>query len=236
MKKEGQGASSSRLKASSAECAECPTRGNNPLCSDSDVLCEIQASRSFSHYNAGQTVFPQGGRPNGLYIIRSGLVKLESLARDGSAHTLRLMGPGQIFGHRALFSNENYRASAIAVENVSICFIPKETVQSVVSQSPRVSLNLLGQLSRDLRLAEDKWITQIDREAPERVAEALIFLSDNFVNQPWTRREIAEWSGTTPETVIRTLSQFEKAGWIRAEGRTFTILNREKLSEKAHGT
>lgn len=217
-------------------CQTCANRQHNPLCSDENALQMIQSTRSVSRYRAGQTIFYQGNTPIGLFTVQSGLVKLESLARDGSAHTLRLMGSGQVFGHRALFASENYRASAIAVEDTNVCFVPKATIQSVVENNPKVGMNLLKQLSQDLRLAEEKWVTQVDREAPERVAEALIFLDEHFSNQSWTRREIAEWAGTTPETVMRTLSQFEKQGWIQAEGRAYKILNREKLIEKSHGT
>lgn len=216
-------------------CEHCITRAQNPVCAVEEALPTIEVSRSIVRYKAGQTIFYQGNEPLGLYTIQSGLVKLESLAPDGAAHTLRLMGPGQVLGYRALFAGDTYRASAVAVEDIVTCFIPKAVLLSVIQQNPIVGLNLLGQLSKDLRVAEEKWVTQIDKDAPERVAEAILFLHDHFKNQPWTRREIAEWAGTTPETVIRTLSQFEKAGWIEPDGRLYKILKREELSKKAHG-
>lgn len=217
------------------DCGHCSTREHNPICTVEDALPAVQNSRSSVRFRAGQTIFLQGNEPSGLFTIQTGLAKLESLGSDGAAHTLRLMGPGQVLGYRALFAGDTYRASAVAVEDMTACFIPKAVLLSVVAQNPTVGLNLLGQLSKDLRIAEEKWVTQIDKDAPERVAEALLFLNDNFQNQPWTRREIAEWAGTTPETVIRTLSQFERIGWIQADGRVYKILKREELAKKAHG-
>lgn len=218
------------------DCDVCETKHQSPICSIENALEEIKQSRITSRFKSGQIIFYQGNDPMGLYTIQSGLIKLESVSNDGSAHTLRLMGPGQAVGYRSLFAGGTYQASAVAVEDGQICFIPKTVLFSVIEKNPKAALNLLGQLSKDLRTAEEKWITQIDKDASERVAEALLFLNDHFKDQQWTRREIAEWAGTTPETVMRTLSQFEKEGWIQPKGRLYLILQPEKLLEKASGT
>ena len=74
----------------------------------------------------------------------------------------------------------------------------------------------------------------MDKAALARVAEAILFLSDHFDHSHWTRKEILDWAGTTPETVIRTLSQFEKDGLIRLEGRDIVILSRSGLEIATH--
>lgn len=74
---------------------------------------------------------------------------------------------------------------------------------------------------------------QIDKGAPARIADALLFLNENFQGSSWTRKEIAEWAGTTTETVIRTLAQFEKEGIIQQNYKNFTILSEVKLNQKA---
>ncbi|MEQ1724026.1 MAG: helix-turn-helix domain-containing protein, partial [Pseudobdellovibrio sp.] len=78
------------------------------------------------------------------------------------------------------------------------------------------------------------WVDQIDKGAPARVADALLFLNENFAGTSWTRKEIAEWAGTTTETVIRTLALFEKEGLITQNYKNFSILSQEKLNEKAN--
>jgi len=70
--------------------------------------------------------------------------------------------------------------------------------------------------------------------AIERIAEALLFLREHFHEKNWTRKEISEWAGTTTETVIRTLADFEEEGLINQTGRLITILNREALLQKAN--
>lgn len=218
------------------DCDLCSSKDLNPICSVHGPWTEIQKVRSASKFKAGQTIFYAGNNPLGLYTIQNGLVKLESVSTEGQAHTLRLMGPGSALGYRSLFSDEAYRATAVAVEDVTLCFIPRATIMTLVQSSPEMAMKMLKQLSDDLRVAEDKWVTQVDKDASSRIAEALLFLDENFRDQSWTRREIAQWAGTTPETVMRTLALFEKSAWIRAEGRIYHILNRPALTQKSSGT
>lgn len=219
--------------ANTDNCDHCTNRAQNPICSSEDALRLVQQIRTTSQYKPDQTIFYAGNSPLGIFVVQSGLIKLEVISAKGTAHILRLMGPGSIIGYRSLFANEPYQANAIAVEHSELCFIPKEGLLRLTRENPSVALNLMGYFAKDLRSAEEKWIYQIDKEAPERVAEALLFLQQHFQGQNWTRREIAEWAGTTPETVIRTLSQFEKNGWISIVGKTIQITNKEKIKEKA---
>jgi len=109
-------------------------------------------------------------------------------------------------------------------------FGPKGFLKEICRRKSYDSMNPEGPGA----LAKEKWMDQMDKGASERIAEALLFLQDHFSHQNWTRREIAQWAGTTPETVIRTLSQFEKEGLIdQTDGRSIRILSKEKLRERA---
>jgi CRP-like cAMP-binding protein len=146
-----------------------------------------------------------------------------------------MVGPGGVLGYRSLFAEEPYHASAVAVKDCELCFIPKSDILDIFKKHPELTLKLLNHLSKDLRHAEEKWMDQMDKGAPERIAEAVLFLNEHFEQQSWTRREIAQWAGTTPETVIRTLAQFEKEGLIdQTEGRNIRIIKKEKLKERTN--
>lgn len=170
----------------------------------------------------------------GLFSVRTGVVKLETLNEDGNAHTVRLVGAGGLLGYRSFFNGESYKKSAIAMENTEVCFLPRKEVIEMFNCHPELSLKMINQLTGDVERAEAKWVDQIDKGAPARVADALLFLNEKFSNSTWTRREIAEWAGTTTETVIRTLAQFEKEGIIAQNYKNFTILNELKLTDKAN--
>ena len=221
-----------------SSCALCGHRAGNLVCSTApEIWKQLDQVKQKSNFKPNQVIFYQDNEPSGLYTISTGLVKLEFTNEHGQNHTLRYLGPGSALGYRSLFANENYQASAIAVEKSEVCFIPKSTVMTVFKQYPEVAIKMLEALSKDLRIAEDKWTSQMDKDAAVRIAEALIFLQEHFDHENWTRKEIAEWAGTTPETVIRTLSQFEKEGYIdQSQGRAIKLINKQKLIEKLQFT
>ncbi|UOF01573.1 Crp/Fnr family transcriptional regulator [Bdellovibrio reynosensis] len=215
-------------------CRNCESRDESLLCSIPEVMEQIENIKMRSSFKAGQIIFTAGSNPMGLFTIQAGLVKLEVISANGSAHTLRIVGPGGALGYRSLFAQEPYHATAIAVEDCELCFISKTDIMNIFKSHPELAMRLISHISKDLRLAEEKWADQMDKGAPERIAEALLFLQDHFSHQNWTRREIAQWAGTTPETVIRTLANFEKEGLIdQTDGRSIRIVSKEKLRERA---
>ncbi|OYZ16072.1 MAG: transcriptional regulator [Bdellovibrio sp. 28-41-41] len=221
------------ISAKKDSCLTCEAKQHSALCSSPEVVRVIDKVKVVCNYKAGQIIFQQGQDPLGLFAVQSGLVKLEVNSMDGHAHTLRILGPGGIAGYRSLFARETYKANAIAIEDTSLCYIPKTELFQIFAQHPEATLNFMQSICKDLGSAEEKWVAQMDKEASERIAEAILFLQDHFNDQKWTRKEIAQWAGTTPETVMRTLAQFEKEGLIDQAGRKIIILNRPGIQSRS---
>jgi CRP-like cAMP-binding protein len=221
--------------ANHQSCHNCGLKLENIICSASpEVLKILDEAKVTCRFKPGQFIFYVGNIPLGIFSISKGFVKLEVDSLSGHSHTLRIIGPGGVLGYRSLFAEEPYQSSAIAMEEVELCFIPKADVQAIFKEHPEVAMRLLGHLSKDLRQADTKWMDQMDKGATERVAEAVLFLQEHFTRtQAWTRRDIAQWAGTTPETVMRALAQLEKEGLIdQSDSRQILVLDRDKLKER----
>lgn len=217
------------------KCEECPTKSKGFLCSTSEEINEVISKIKVNcSYKAGEFIFHAGTNPLGLFAVKSGAVKIEHLSPEGDAHTVRLVGGGGLLGYRSFFSGEKYNSSAIALENTDVCFLPKSEILNLFMCHPELSLKMINHLSQDLKSAENKWMSQIDNDSSARIAEALLFLDEKFREVQWTRKEIAEWAGSTTETVIRVLAQFEKDGLISQNYKNFTILDKKRLIEKIH--
>jgi CRP-like cAMP-binding protein len=215
-------------------CADCGSRSQSLLCSlRGEELKQIDDAKFHQHFKTGQHLFYSGNPASGIYCIMSGTIKLEVQDPEGKTQIAQVYGAGSMVGYRALFSEEPYLSSAIASEPVEVCYIPKSTILDLVGKNPDLALKFLRQLSEDFRMMETRLHRASSTPAPERIAEALLFLRENFQEKNWTRKEIAEWAGTTTETVIRTLAQFEDEGLISQKGRTITILKRETLFKRA---
>ncbi len=193
------------------------------------VLQDLNAHKLVHHYTRGQAVFYAGNPPNGLYCVSSGLIKIESLSADGKTHLLRVVKAGGVLGYRSLFSNEPYHATAIVSEDADICMIPREYFLKLIHEAPELMLRIVSRLSTELREAESRIESHADKEAPERIAEAVLYFKDHFPNHNWTRKELGEWAGTSPETVMRVLGKLESEKVLSLQGRLITILDRKKL-------
>jgi CRP-like cAMP-binding protein len=220
---------------SRSNCVDCLNRDNKIFCGLEDAaMVAIDKAKITNHYKRGQYVFYAGNQPAGLYCVSTGVVKLEAEGANGNGHILRVVQAGGGLGYRSLFAEEPYEANAVVHDDATICLIPKTAITELMEKHPKVAMKMLQQVSRELHSAEARLCGQTDKNAGERIAEAVIFLKENFADQNWTRKEIAEWAGTTPETVMRFLATLEDDGVIEQKGRKIEILNRTELFHRAN--
>ncbi|NUN05147.1 MAG: Crp/Fnr family transcriptional regulator [Bdellovibrio sp.] len=178
----------------------------------------------------GESAYRQGDLPKGIYFIEQGLVGLNLLgAASGREHLMRFFRQGQFFGHRALFSDEGYHGSAVALETTSLKLVPKEIVLAVIDKEPELLRDVVKVLSKELRRCETNQVMILENQILERTAQALIYLKDLHPDHNWTRQEIANFCASTASTVIKAMAELEDLGLIRQEGRVIHVLDRDGL-------
>ncbi|MDX9731126.1 MAG: Crp/Fnr family transcriptional regulator [Bdellovibrionales bacterium] len=177
----------------------------------------------------GEAIYKVGDTPSGVYIVKQGLVGLTLLGISGREHLMRLFGPGRFFGHRSLFANEPYHASAVALEPTTLQVIPKDEITKALANDLELYQELLYVLSRELRRCEVQHVHILENQVLSRVAQAVVYLKDLHADHNWTRQEIANFCASTTSTVIKTLAELEERALIRQSGRTIEILDRDGL-------
>ncbi len=211
-------------------CGNCGAFTKTNFCDLSQsAVAVLDKYKIHSKYKKGQVLFNEGNTPVGLYCISAGVVKVVSQNENGQNILLRLVKPGGVLGYRSLLASEPYHGTAVAQEDTQLCIIPKEAIFSLLIAEPVLALKFLSQISKELHIAEARMLGLISKPAAARVAEALLILKDCLDSTKWTRQDIAEWAGTTTETVIRTLANFEKKHWINQTGREINILSHKDL-------
>lgn len=219
------------IRLSAPKCIDCPN-SEGILCSTSVQNKELLSDQKGNNfYKKGQSIFYEGNHANGLFCIHSGKVKLSKLGEDGKEQIVRFAKAGDILGYRSLLSDESYHASATAMEDSSICRISKDKFNTLLENDPKLSVNVIRLLSKDLRSAEQLLIDITQKSVKERISEALILLMQTFGLQEdgksldvmLTRAEIADMAGTTTETTIRTLAQLSAENLIELEGKKIAI-------------
>ncbi len=227
-------------KAANTSCENCVSRAEGIFCDmDMPELDEISHHKINNTYKKGQTLFVQGNHPFGLYCISKGNIKLTKTGPDGKETIVRIAHGGDILGHRSLFTDDNYTATATAMEDTEVCFIDKKFILKVIERNPTVALNIINKLSRDMGQAEKKLSSLHQKNVRERLAELILSLKATHgtkdtsgrwkIDLKLTREEMATMIGTANETLIRFMSEFKEAGIIEQEGKTIFITDEEEL-------
>ncbi len=227
------------------KCEKCPSNSSGIFCELSSLEHEdVDKHKVINKYKKGQTLFVQGNHPFGIFCISTGNIKVTKVGADGKESIVRLCHGGDIIGHRSLFTEEHYTATATAIEDSEVCFIDKNFILKVINEKPSVSLNIINKLSTDMGKAESKLSSLHQKNVRERLAELLLVLSTSHgkkqedgrtkIDLKLTREEMATMIGTANETLIRFISEFKDEKLIEQVGKTIIINNEEKLTEWAN--
>ncbi|WP_079708925.1 Crp/Fnr family transcriptional regulator [Paraliobacillus ryukyuensis] len=183
-------------------------------------LDEIMHTVQPISYQKGEHIYYAGDKSDSLYIINSGKVRIYRLSESGKEQLVRILNPGDFTGELALFKEKTHDSYAEAVQNTGICVINRADLQSFLITYPTISLKILNELSNRLDQSE-KQTTRFTTEKVER--RIAFFLADCLDENdssgefylPMTKKDLASYLGTTPETVSRKLTDLEEQGLIK---------------------
>lgn len=197
----------------------------------------ITQNHSYAHYRKGEIIFKEGEKPTGLISLSSGKVKVFKEGVGGREQILRMVRPAGLLGYRALFAGMNYSASAIALEDSTVCLIEKDAFLKLVKDSPELSLRIIRMISAELGFSNNRTVSLTQKHIRGRLAESLLVLRDTYgfetdgmtIRAYLSREDIANLSNMTTSNAIRTLSTFASEDVISIEGRKIKILDPNRL-------
>jgi CRP-like cAMP-binding protein len=197
----------------------------------------IVKNHSYAHYRKGEIVFKEGEKPAGLISLSTGKVKVFKEGVGGREQIIRMVRPAGLLGYRSLFAGMNYSASAIALEDSTICIIEKDAFLSLVRDSPELSLRIIRMISVELGFSNERTVSLTQKHIRGRLAESLLVLRDTYgfetdgltIRAYLSREDIANLSNMTTSNAIRTLSTFATESVISIEGRKIKILDPGRL-------
>lgn len=203
-------------------------------------LYDISEKKSTLAYKKGQTIFTAGIRPNGIYCMKKGKIKLFKTGPYGKEQIIRFVLPGDAFGLRSVLCDKNYTTTAVTLEDSTVCFIQKNDFFSLLLKYPDINSQIISALSQMLEDSQNKVTSLAQKPVRERLAETLITLNHVFTPEnvhsevPYTvialtRQDLANLVGTATETVIRLLSEFKSEHLISIKGRNITIIDAKSL-------
>ena len=205
-----------------------------------EELLKLAECKTAHTIKKGDIIFEEGDNVNGIYCIKDGVCKLTKLSPNGKDQIVKLVKKGELLGQRSMISDEPVNLTAVALEDMEVCFIPKTEVMGFFDHNNQFSMNVMRTICNDLKDADFHMVSMAQKTVKQRMAETLVYLEDTFGKQQdgslhiqLSREELAGIIGTATESCIRLLSEFNKLGMIDLEGKKIIIKEVTKLKRIA---
>ncbi len=203
--------------------------------SDEEVEMVNQSMSSTMH-KRGSTIYHEGSRINGTFLVVEGILKIFKTGFDGKEQIIRFAKSGDLIGFRSVISDELACSTTKVIQDTILCYLPGEVLGALLKENSYFSMTLMKLTCKELG-ESNKFLTDIaQKTVRERLAEVLLLLMDTFeldqdhtLQISLTREELANMVGTATESVIRLLSEFKTDKLIELNGRKIKLINIPKL-------
>lgn len=207
----------------------------NPLTSEQRAL--IFNLVKHKTYKPGESIYSPLESADAIHIISQGKVRIYRLSESGKEQLIRLLYPGEFTGELALFKEGIYEAYAEAIEDTKICMIKHSDFKSLLKSYPSISITMLSVLANRLSTSEQQSTWMSTETVKERLIHFLMHSAslntkgETVVLLNSSKRELASYLGTTPETLSRQWTQLKKDGIISEPSKGIVKIKGVKLKD-----
>jgi CRP/FNR family transcriptional regulator len=191
---------------------------------DDKVVARLNEISRPANVSAGQQIIIEGDPATSLYSVQQGVASVFRLLPDGRRQITGFLYPGDFLG--VTFNlGAVYGYGAEAVTYCSLRAWPRSALEQLFDEAPGVRRLFLAHMADELTEAQDRMLMLARRSVEERVATFLLTMARRqagamevrieVVEIPMRWADIADYLGTTAETVSRTLSAFRDHGIVR---------------------
>ncbi len=185
-------------------------------------------------FKQGEMLYDEGRIANGIFTLRTGMIKLVRVTADGRQRIVRVLRPGDVVGLEALAAT-HYDSQAIALTDVSVCRIPVEVIHKLGTNSHRLHLKLMQKWQQTLKDADD-WLADLNfGTARQRVSNLILKMrnpTDVQIATLFARDDMGAMLDLKLETVSREVSRLIREDVIQPldkKGRVYRVLQVECL-------
>lgn len=224
------------LRESIVDCISCPN--DNCLikkhCKDEAAQKKLEQKNTILCRKT-QNIIIEGSPIHSLYFVQKGKVKVLNTGINGREQILRIANQGEMIGQRGFSTSQQYPIGAIAIEDSTICSFSITIIQELLQKIPSLSYDFMLFYAEELNRSETKVRMFAHMTVREKVIDALLYMNrkfgqkDGYLLIKLSRKEIADFAGTTEEQVIRVISALKKDKLLQATGKKIGITNVESL-------
>lgn len=192
------------------------------------------SSRTEIKVPAGKRIIKQGDKIISFKYIQEGLIKLHRKTKNGHEQIISFGKPMDFVSIQHVFSDKKYRFSVTAIEESTLCVFNLKTIKELVHTNGKFAEKLLETTSRASNQILSNSLDMISKSMYGKVASVILFFHEEIYftygfDLPVSRKEIAQYTGLSIETVIRVISEFRRDGLIKVFGKRIEIVDKEGL-------
>jgi CRP-like cAMP-binding protein len=172
------------------------------------------------NYKKNEVIFEEEETAHFYYQIIEGNVRMYNANDDGKEFTQGHFYKGESFGEPPLFINETYPSKAITTQDSIIIKLSKDKFLKILNEYPSIQKYFLTLFAKKIH-TKSNTVKEIINQKPEYRIHAFInsfkkkaTTTPDRILIPYTRQEIANYTGLRVETVIRVLSKMSKANTV----------------------
>lgn len=207
-----------------------------------DIRGELESGSQIVTVPSGTQIFAPGQTAENLWLLLDGTVKVQQKSETGRDVFLYRVQAGEscVLTTASMLAFEDYSAEGIAETDVTAVAIPRKTFDDLVAKSPVFREFVFTAYSRRITdlftLIDDIVFQRMD----VRLASRLLELADGADVVHATHAALGTELGTAREVISRTLSEFQRRGWVEQSRGEVRLISREGLerlvkSSGAHG-
>ena len=194
---------------------------------DQQALDEILEVAVHKRLKKNEYLYQQGDSSEMLYIIASGEIHVSNLNENGKEMLISILKEGDFVGELSIITKTEHENYAVATKETEMCTISYTNFQRLLIKYPSISLQILEELSNRLQKSQSQALINSTLQVSERLSK---YLSDTQGKLTMTKKNLASYLGTTPESISRLLTQFEEDGYLRKKSsKEFELLKEFEL-------
>lgn len=203
-------------------------------------LLRVSSSRDFER---GSTIFEPMAKPDSVYLLERGLVRVYRLSAKGEEATLGYVRPGEVFGELEAFSDQPRESFATAVRASRVLRVPRQELLRILDEHPRIALSVTTQIGSRFKRIESRVESLVFRNLRSRLSLILMELAEDFgreqagsgtvIELPLSQQDLATLVGATRQSVNLCLRGLREAKLVGYRSRRFALPDLEALRREA---
>jgi CRP/FNR family transcriptional regulator len=151
-------------------------------------------------------------------------------------YNLRIIKPGEFVGLSAVFSENTFNYSSLALTDCHVFLIEKQAISSVIKQNGMFGFNIIKRYCEQNTNLINTVRNLMYKQMNGRMADTLLYI-DSLKNekaeifQLLSRKDIADFAGISTESAVKLLKTFEKDGLIKLNEKDIQVIKHNELLE-----